>query len=45
MTSFLLLNHDFFFEVSRPAQNAVPVPFFGGGFSKLFFNLRGISVQ
>ena len=49
MTNFLLLNPDFFFDASGPAQKAVPVPFFGGGFydlffSKLFFNLRGISV-
>jgi hypothetical protein len=39
MTSFLLLNPDFFFDVSGPAQNAVlvPVPFFWGGFYDLFF--------
>jgi hypothetical protein len=45
-TNFLLLNPDFFFDVgvSGPAQKAVLVPFFWGGFyglfflSKLFFN-------
>jgi hypothetical protein len=49
-TNFLLLNPGFFFDASGPAQKAVLVPFFWGGFydlffsSKLFFNLRGISV-
>jgi hypothetical protein len=50
MTNFLLLNPDFFFDVSGPAQKAVLVPFFWGGFYDLFlfphifFNLQGISV-
>jgi hypothetical protein len=48
MTSFLLLNPGFFFDASGPAQKAVLVPFFWGGFMppppKLFFNHRGISV-
>jgi hypothetical protein len=50
MTSFLLLNPDFFFDASGPAQKAVLVPFFWRGFydlffpPKLFFHLRGISV-
>jgi hypothetical protein len=50
MTNFLLLNPDFFFDASGPAQKAVLVPFFWGGFydlfffPQLFFNLRGISV-
>jgi hypothetical protein len=37
MTNFLLLNPDFFFDASGPAQKAVPVPFFGAGFYELFF--------
>jgi hypothetical protein len=31
MGNFLLLNPDFFFDVSEPAQKAVAVPFFWGG--------------
>jgi hypothetical protein len=35
--NLLLLNPDFFFGVSGPAQKAVPVSFFGGvGFMTLF---------
>jgi hypothetical protein len=37
MTNFLLLNPDFFFDASGPAQKAVLVPFFWGGFYGLFF--------
>jgi hypothetical protein len=37
MTNFLLLNPDFFFDASGPAQTAVLVPFFWGGFYGLFF--------
>jgi hypothetical protein len=45
--NFPLLNPDFFFGVSEPAQKAVPVPFFWGGvydlfFFNLFFDLRGV---
>jgi hypothetical protein len=37
MTNFPLLNPDlFFFDVSGPAQKAVLVPFFWGGFYGLF---------
>jgi hypothetical protein len=44
-----LLNPDFFFGVSEPAQKAVLVPFFWGGFYglfffQIFFDLRRISV-
>jgi hypothetical protein len=47
--NFLLLNPDFFFGVSEPAQKAVLVPFFWGGiydlfFSNFFFDFRRISV-
>jgi hypothetical protein len=37
MTNFLLLNPDFLFDASGPAQKAVPVPFFWGGFYDFFF--------
>ena len=35
--NFLLLNPDFFFGASEPAQKAVLVPFFWGGVYDLFF--------
>ena len=37
MTCFLLLNPDFFFDASGPAQKAAPVPFFGVVFMTFFF--------
>jgi hypothetical protein len=43
MTSFLLPNPDFFFDVSGPAQKAVLVPFFWGGFYGFFFHFVLIS--
>jgi hypothetical protein len=53
MTNFLLLNSDFFFDASGPAQKTKGSAraLFWGWFlwhffsSKLFFNLRGISVD
>jgi hypothetical protein len=39
MANFLLLNPDFVFGVSGPAQKAVAVPFFWGVHDLFFFRL------